>query len=111
MAPLKEVKSSLIHSMGYDAASKTLAIRFQNSALVYHYADVPAETADALIKAESIGKVFGSLVRGKYRHTTVGEDDEPAPKPAANDEQPLPLADGSVINPGAAWPFPETQTR
>lgn len=45
------VTSSQIKAIGYDAASKTLAIEF-NSGL-YHYSGVPAEKFDELMAAES----------------------------------------------------------
>lgn len=56
------VESSQIHSLGYDAASETLAIRFKNKASeptsLYHYATVTQANFDALKNAESIGSHF-----------------------------------------------------
>lgn len=56
------VESSQIHSLGYDAASETLAIRFKNKAgaptSLYHYATVTPANFTALRDAESIGSHF-----------------------------------------------------
>lgn len=56
------VESSQIHSLGYDAASETLAIRFKNKigapTSLYHYATVTQANYDALKGAESIGSHF-----------------------------------------------------
>jgi hypothetical protein len=60
------VESSQIHSIGYDAASETLAIRFKDRKTgaptsLYHYSEVTAANFIALHDAESIGSHF-------YRH-------------------------------------------
>lgn len=56
------VESSQIHSIGYDEASQTLAIRFKNKAgaptSLYHYSDVTRSNFEALRDAESIGSHF-----------------------------------------------------
>jgi hypothetical protein len=70
---MKAVKSSQIAATGYDSASKTLAIKFNNGQKVYHYSDVPQEQFDALMAAESIGKHFGAHIRGKFKHTLQDE--------------------------------------
>ena len=70
---LKPVKSSQIRSIGYDEASKTLAIQF-NSGHVYHYDKVPKEVYDGFGKAESIGKYFGKHVKaGGFAFKKHGE--------------------------------------
>ncbi|MGN6085833.1 KTSC domain-containing protein [Trinickia sp.] len=59
---MESVESSQIHSIGHDAASNTLAIRFKNKAgepsSLYHYANVSAEDYAAFKGAESIGSHF-----------------------------------------------------
>ncbi|PXW23382.1 KTSC domain-containing protein [Paraburkholderia caballeronis] len=65
---LKEVESSQIHSIGYDAASKTLAIRFRNRSTgapttLYHYANVTPEDFVAFDEAESKGSHFGKHIK------------------------------------------------
>jgi len=60
--PMTVVKSSQIEAIGYDAGSKTLAVRFKGGS-VYHYDDVPAEVHAALAKAESVGSHFHANVK------------------------------------------------
>jgi hypothetical protein len=59
---MDEVVSSQIHSLGYDSASSTMAVRFKNKASqptsLYHYASVPFEAFSDLVTAESIGSHF-----------------------------------------------------
>jgi len=56
------VESSQIHSIGYDAAIETLAIRFKNKAgeptSLYHYSNFTPANFEALRGAESIGSHF-----------------------------------------------------
>jgi hypothetical protein len=55
----KTVDSSQISEVGYDAASKTLGIRFKAKgkwpASEYHYSNVEPQTCADLMNAESIG--------------------------------------------------------
>ncbi|WP_288431791.1 KTSC domain-containing protein [uncultured Stenotrophomonas sp.] len=67
---LFDVDSSQIHSIGHDAATNTLAIRFYRGygvnkvpAAVYHYANFSAEEFQAFKDAESIGKHFGAYIK------------------------------------------------
>lgn len=64
------VASSNIKSVGYDAATRTLAIEFSNSH-VYHYADVPSDAHQALIGADSIGRHFAAHVRNQFTSSQV----------------------------------------
>ncbi|MGH8446487.1 MAG: KTSC domain-containing protein [Solimonas sp.] len=64
------VKSSNIRSVGYDAAPQTLEIEFTSGTL-YQYAKVPAEKHTGLMAAESVGRYFGTEIRGKYDATKV----------------------------------------
>ncbi len=63
--------SSQVHSFGYDAAQRVLAIRFQNSAYVYYYQDVPQDIADDFAAAESKGQYVASHIKGKFEFTKV----------------------------------------
>lgn len=63
--PLKPCDSSQIKAYGYDATSQTLAIQFQRGAKVYLYPGVEPELAEQFTGAESKGKAFGSLIRGR----------------------------------------------
>lgn len=62
------VQSSSIKSVGH--ANNTMEIQFA-SGDVYRYKNVPAAVATALLEAESAGKAFQTLVRGKYAHHKV----------------------------------------
>ncbi|PNY71522.1 KTSC domain-containing protein [Stenotrophomonas pavanii] len=80
---LFDVDSSQIHSIGHDAATYTLAIRFYRGygdnkapAAVYHYANFSAEEFQAFKEAESIGKHFGAYIKPfpeKYPYHKVAE--------------------------------------
>ena len=63
-----DCQSSQLAQHGYDAATKTLAIKFKSGGL-YHYAGVSQEAYDSLVKAKSLGKHFAANVRGKFKHT------------------------------------------
>jgi len=62
--PLTPVESHQIAAIGYDAATKTLAVTFnRGSGTVYHYPNVePALHAD-FMAAESKGRFFDAMVR------------------------------------------------
>lgn len=63
--------SSNVYAWGYDAATRTLAVRFKSGA-TYHYADVPQSVVDELMEAKSIGGFIGSrIVNGGYACTRV----------------------------------------
>ncbi len=75
MVQLTTVASKMMQASGYDPASRTLAVRF-GPGKVYHYADVPAEVADKIAAAESVGSVFAQTVRGKFEHTIILDEQE-----------------------------------
>lgn len=60
------VSSSNIASIGYDSASSTLEVEFNESG-VYVYFDVPAHAYDALMAAPSHGKYFSAFIKQTYR--------------------------------------------
>lgn len=62
---LKPCKSSNISAYGYDAASKTLAIKF-SSGLTYHYGKVEPDVFERLGKAKSVGSFFASDIRNAF---------------------------------------------
>lgn len=72
---MKPVTSSQIKEVGYDPQTLTLGIRF-NSGGLHHYAGVTPEKHAEFIGAESIGKHFGSQIRGKYEHTRIEETEK-----------------------------------
>ena len=67
MKPPKN-ESGHIHSLGYDAETKTMAVQFTRGG-VYHYHGVSAEDFAALHGAESVGSHFRENVLGKFSHT------------------------------------------
>ncbi|HEL4296671.1 TPA: KTSC domain-containing protein [Stenotrophomonas maltophilia] len=86
---LFDVDSSQIHSIGHDADSDTLAIRFYRgygdnkvpAAEVYHYANFSAEEFQAFKYADSLGKHFGSYIKpfpAKYPYHKVAEQQQAA---------------------------------
>lgn len=77
---MQEVESSQIHSIGHDADTNTLAIRFKNwkgeVKGLYHYQNFTAEAFSAFQNAESKGKHFGANIKpfaSKYPYTRIEE--------------------------------------
>ncbi|MFX3547662.1 KTSC domain-containing protein [Ralstonia mannitolilytica] len=64
---MQAVESKQIHSIGYDAETNTLAIRFKNwkgeVTSLYHYENFSAEDFEAFKSAESIGRHFGAFIK------------------------------------------------
>lgn len=63
---LQLIDSSMIHALGYDPATKTLAVQFNGTGDVWHYAAVPEAAYELLRGAESVGQAFGRHIRGRY---------------------------------------------
>jgi hypothetical protein len=62
--PLVAVKSSQVQAIGYDAATRTLAVTFtRGSGSIYHYGDVSPEVHAAFVNAASIGNYFGAHIK------------------------------------------------
>jgi len=65
---LTPVASSNLDSLGYDAPSKTLEVKFKSSGL-YQYDQVPMATFKKVMKAKSKGKALNRLVvNGGYQY-------------------------------------------
>ena len=62
---LTHCKSSNIQAHGYDAATKTLAIKFTSGTL-YHYKHVPSDVADGMTNCKSVGSYFAQVVRPAF---------------------------------------------
>ncbi len=61
---LDAVESNQVKAIGYDEATKTLAVTFtRGTGAIYHYPDVSKETFDSFKAAESIGKFFGQHIK------------------------------------------------
>ena len=73
------VESSQIAEVGYDPGSKTLAVRFRSKAgkgSLYHYKGVEAEHYADLCKCESLGKHFGTCIKGKFDFEKIVEKED-----------------------------------
>lgn len=64
--PMVEVESSSLEKVGYDPANKTLRVVFRENGDVYVYSDVPAETYEALMQAESKGRYLVENIKNTY---------------------------------------------
>lgn len=65
--PLTPVKSSNVHSAGYDRASRTLRVKFHNGGVYDHY-DVGPEHAQAFLAAESHGQHYHAHIKSKFSY-------------------------------------------
>lgn len=66
---MKPVKSSQIHAVGYDPATKQMRIQFLSGkdrapGPVYEYDGITSAQHADLVAAESVGKHFGTYIRG-----------------------------------------------
>ena len=62
--PMTAVASKQVKSIGYDPATKTLAITFtRGSESVYHYPNVEPEMYASLVAAESVGMFFSKHIK------------------------------------------------
>lgn len=64
------VQSSNLCSVGYDEATRTLEIEFNNGS-IYRYYGVPPSVYRGLMSALSHGKYFHQHIRDVYRYTRV----------------------------------------
>jgi len=79
---LQPVDSSQVKAVGYDEASKTLAVQFKHGAqAIYHYPGVEPETHEAFIGAESLGKFFKEHIK-----PLAFEKFQPEPEPKAEEQ-------------------------
>lgn len=67
------VESSNISAIGYDASSKTVAVRFSSGGL-YHYLNVDPGTFEEFAKAKSLGHFFYQNIRNNYETVKVKEE-------------------------------------
>jgi hypothetical protein len=66
------IDSSTLNSIGYDMATGTLAIQFTNGT-VYEYSGFGGHEWEQFAAADSQGKHFGALIRGKYLTTRMAD--------------------------------------
>lgn len=67
----EHIQSSMIDSVGYDPASKTLEVEF-TSGPIWEYWAVSPDMYNALMSAPSAGKYFLQNIRGKFQERQVG---------------------------------------
>lgn len=65
------VSSSNVESIGYDADTQTLQIRFLSGG-VYIYRNVPQMEYEQLINAPSIGSYLNRNIKGSYAYEKIG---------------------------------------
>ncbi len=61
----KPVSSSNVASIGYDVASQTLEVEFNNGR-VYQYLDVPQSMHEAFMQASSKGGFLNEHIKGSF---------------------------------------------
>jgi hypothetical protein len=64
------VQSSTVAEVGYDPATMTLEVVFQNST-VYQYFDVPELVFQELIHADSVGRFLNAQIKNNYRYVKL----------------------------------------
>jgi uncharacterized Fe-S cluster-containing MiaB family protein len=67
---LQFVESSMIQALGYDKDAETLMVIF-NSGKTYQYSEVPQETYEQLLAADSKGSYMRSFVIDCYPCTLM----------------------------------------
>ncbi len=66
----ESVESSSIASVGYDANTRMLEVEFRHGA-VYRYREVGPDAHQALLAAESKGRHFNNVIKGRYDYVRV----------------------------------------
>jgi len=67
MAKLSQVESSLIDAIGYDTETQELTVKFKRGG-VFAYEEVPKDTFQAFLNAESIGRYFLAHIKHKFNY-------------------------------------------
>jgi len=60
------VDSSMIEAAAYDKKSNTLYLQFLNTGKVFAYEEVPEDTFQELLHADSVGRFVRSEIKGLY---------------------------------------------
>ena len=71
----KVVESSNIASIGHSFPRRMLEVEFKNGS-IYRYSGVNNKTYKALLSADSKGKEFHRLIRGKYPYKKIKDKEE-----------------------------------
>jgi prepilin-type N-terminal cleavage/methylation domain-containing protein len=84
MIELKPIEESkLLSHYGYDPGLRVLALRFNKSAYVWHYINVPPEIAAGLEAAKSKGAYFCAHIKHEFESIRINTEDgdDPVPEP------------------------------
>ena len=65
-----QVESSNVDEVSYEAATKTMFVRFKKSG-TYAYYDVPRTIYTGLVNASSVGSYFHQNVKNAFRYAKV----------------------------------------
>lgn len=91
------VESSQIKSVGYDPATHVLEVEFVprkdgTPGAIYQYDDVPAEIAEQLVAAQSVGRYFNQFVKFGFKyHKVEPPKPEPQQQQSGADEEDIPF--------------------
>jgi hypothetical protein len=64
---MRSVFSSNVSEVGYDPETQELHVRWQNGKLSI-YSGVPADTADGVMNAASVGGALNDEIKGTFPH-------------------------------------------
>ena len=67
----QSVQSSNVSSIGYEVASGTLEVEFQNGT-IYQYYGVPQNIYDQFMQAPSKGQFLNAYIKNAYAYSRVG---------------------------------------
>lgn len=65
---MRQVFSSSVAEIGYDADRKTLLVQWGRTGKVSAYQGVPADLADEVMNAPSVGQALREQIQGNYAH-------------------------------------------
>ncbi|HEX4026981.1 MAG TPA: KTSC domain-containing protein [Rhizomicrobium sp.] len=65
------VQSSALEQISYDEAAHTLCATFRETGRTYIYQEVPQETYDSLLFADSLGSYFNSHIRDHFPYREI----------------------------------------
>jgi hypothetical protein len=80
MLTMHAVKSSNVHSLGYDPETRELHVTFKSGG-TFIYEDVPPELGNVAHEQDSIGTFLHSKVKTAFKFSKLGEKKPDAPKP------------------------------
>ena len=66
---MREVYSSVVHSIGYEDGN--LHVRWARTGRVSVYKDVPPELADQVMNAPSIGSALRDVIQNTFEHQYI----------------------------------------